>query len=173
MAQAAILTCIPAGKPESVQRILPYLVGVIGRAVIDLSGKKPGDASHTKVIGNVLIVQMIESVAEAHVLAEKTGLAAENLHQVITSVFPGPFAIYSKRMMSGGYYKENPIVAIKMAKGVADHVLGLAEQSGTELAAYKVGKKHLDIVDDHTGSTGDIAGIYGAVRLESGLEFKN
>jgi 3-hydroxyisobutyrate dehydrogenase-like beta-hydroxyacid dehydrogenase len=71
-----------------------------------LGGELPGVASHTKIIGNVLIVQMIESVAEAHVLAEKTGLKAENLHQVITSVFPGPFAIYSARMMSGKYYRE-------------------------------------------------------------------
>lgn len=49
---------------------------------------------------------MVESVAEAHVLAEKTGLNIENIHQVIESVFPGPFAIYSKRMSSGKYYKE-------------------------------------------------------------------
>lgn len=50
---------------------------------------------------------MIESVSEAHVLAEKSHLKAEYLHQVIESVFPGPFAIYSKRMMGGGYYKED------------------------------------------------------------------
>ena len=78
----------------------------IGRSVIDLSGELPGTASHLKVIGNVLIVQMIESVAEAHVLAEKTGMAAKHLHEVITSVFPGPFAIYSKRMSSGAYSHE-------------------------------------------------------------------
>ncbi|KAM3069218.1 hypothetical protein ACMFMG_010735 [Clarireedia jacksonii] len=106
MAAAAILTCLPAGEASSVQRILPYLNGVISKSVIDLSGSPPGTASHLKLIGNVLIVQMIESVSEAHVLAEKTKLKAEYLHQVITSVFPGPFAIYSHRMSSGDYYKK-------------------------------------------------------------------
>lgn len=49
---------------------------------------------------------MIESVASAHVLAEKTGLPANHLHEVIKSVWPGPFVIYSERMSSGSYYRE-------------------------------------------------------------------
>ena len=65
-----------------------------------------------------------------------------------------------------------PIVHIKMARGVASHVLDLAEKSGTELAAYKVGSKHLEAVERCVGENGDISGIYGAVRMESGLKFE-
>jgi hypothetical protein len=32
---------------------------------------------------------------------------------------------------------------------------------------------HLEAVKEHQGKTGDIAGIYGAVRKESGLPFEN
>ena len=71
-----------------------------------MSGEPPGTALHLKLIGNVLIIQMIESVAEAHVLAEKTKLQPTYLDQVIQSVWSGPFAIYSARMMSGDYYKK-------------------------------------------------------------------
>ena len=66
-----------------------------------------------------------------------------------------------------------PIVNIKMARGVASHVLDLAEKSGTELAAYKVGSKHLEAVETCVGENGDISGIYGAVRMESELKFEN
>lgn len=64
------------------------------------------------------------------------------------------------------------MVAIDMAIKVASHVLGLAERSGAELKAYKEGKKHLDMVKENAGPGGDIAGIYGAVRLESGLPYE-
>ncbi|TGO10553.1 hypothetical protein BTUL_0132g00270 [Botrytis tulipae] len=164
MANATILTCLPAGTVSSVYRILPYLNGVIGKSVINLSDTPSGTASHLKLIGNVIIVQMIESVSEAHVLAEKSHLKAEYLYQVIESVFPGLFAIYSKRIMGGGYYKE---------EGVAECVLNLAEKTGTKLKSYEVGKDYLDMVEWAIGEKGDIAGISGAVRLESGLGFEN
>lgn len=60
-----------------------------------------------------------------------------------------------------------------MAKDVASHVLAIAQESGTELTGYKVGTKHLDDVEAHAGRTGDIAGIYGAVRQENGLKYEN
>lgn len=78
----------------------------IGRSIVDLSGQSPGSASHAKIVGTVMVVQMIESVSEAHVLAEKSGLPAESLHKVINAVFGGPFSVYSNRMMSGSYFRE-------------------------------------------------------------------
>ncbi|KAI4140499.1 MAG: hypothetical protein LQ341_003815, partial [Variospora aurantia] len=47
---------------------------------------------------------MIETVAEGLVLAEKSNLGMENLHKFIQAIFPGPFALYSQRMISGDYY---------------------------------------------------------------------
>jgi hypothetical protein len=42
-----------------------------------------------------------------------------------------------------------------------------------ELGAFKVAKKHMETVEKHAGAQGDVAGIYGAVRVESGLNFEN
>lgn len=78
----------------------------IARAVVDLSDEQPGSASHLKLIGNVLIVHMIEAAAEAHVLAAKSGLKNEVLDLAIGTMFPGPLAIYSKKMVTGAYHKE-------------------------------------------------------------------
>lgn len=77
----------------------------MGRGVVDLSGQEPGAASLLKLIGNVFIVNMIETVAETHVFAEKTGLSVENLQKAIGVLFGGPYLIYSQRMASGDYYK--------------------------------------------------------------------
>ena len=48
---------------------------------------------------------MIETVAETHVLAEKSGLSVSNLQKAIAVLFGGPYKIYSDRMASGDYYK--------------------------------------------------------------------
>ncbi|MCJ1397907.1 2' O-ribose methyltransferase [Xylographa trunciseda] len=173
MAAAGVLTCVPAGKVESVAKVKPYLIGVLGRAVIDFGGQEAGNASLLKVIGNVFIVNMIETLSEGHVLAEKTGLGVENLEKFLQVVFPAPYMIYSKRMRSGAYYKAEPIVNIAMAKNVASHVMDLARASGTNLPAYEAACKHMDAVQCHIGKAGDISGIYGALRMESGLAYEN
>ena len=52
---------------------------------------------------------MIETVAEGLVLAEKSELGQENLHKFIEAIFPGPHALYSRRMISGDYYDRNEV----------------------------------------------------------------
>jgi 3-hydroxyisobutyrate dehydrogenase-like beta-hydroxyacid dehydrogenase len=75
----------------------------MGRANIDFSGQPVEKATMLKVIGNTFIGNMVETLAEGHTLAEKSGLGVDNLHQFVETMFPGPYAVYSKRMMSGDY----------------------------------------------------------------------
>lgn len=49
----------------------------------------------------------------------------------------------------------------------------LAEASGTKLRAVELADQHLQDVVKAKGDKGDIAGIYGAVRLEAGLPYEN
>ena len=81
----------------------------IGRAVIDFSDQPHSKASLLKVIGNVFVINMIETVAEGLVLAEKAELGKENLHKFIEALFPGPHALYSRRMISGDYYGRDEV----------------------------------------------------------------
>lgn len=60
-----------------------------------------------------------------------------------------------------------------MAQHLASEILDMAHKSGTSLRAYEAAVKHMDVVHSQTGPNGDIAGIYGAVRLESGLGYEN
>ena len=60
-----------------------------------------------------------------------------------------------------------------LARKDVGHVLELAEKTGTKLKAAEVADQHLKEVKEHMGERGDLAGIYGAVRKESGLKFEN
>jgi 3-hydroxyisobutyrate dehydrogenase-like beta-hydroxyacid dehydrogenase len=174
MADAGQLICVLAGPKEAVDKVKPYTKGVIGKANIDFSGQEVKKALQLKVIGNTFILNMVETLSEGHVLAEKSGLGSDNLHQFIENLFPGPYTAYSMRMLSGDYHKrEEPLFAVDLARKDARHATDLAKAAGTQLKAVEVADAHLAQVKEHMGARGDIASIYGAVRKEGGLKFEN
>lgn len=174
MADNGQLVCVPAGPKESVEKVKPYLQGVIGRATVDLGGEPVGKATLLKVIGNTFIFNIVETLAESHVLAEKSGLGTENLHQFVEAMFPGPYSAYSTRMLSGDYHtRAEPLFAVDLARKDARHAIALAKGAGTQLKDLEIANAHLEQVKKHKGASGDIAGIYGAVRQEAGLKFEN
>jgi len=174
MANNGQLICVLAGTKAAVEKVKPYTKGVIGRAIVDFGGQHVGKATLLKVIGNTLVLNMIESLSEGHVLAEKSGLGPENFHSFIEAMFPGPYAAYSGRIMSGDYYKrEEPLFAVDLARKDARHAATLAKEAGVKLRDIEVVQDHLEAVKKHQGERGDVAGIYGAVRLEAGLKFEN
>jgi 3-hydroxyisobutyrate dehydrogenase-like beta-hydroxyacid dehydrogenase len=174
MADNGQLICVLAGPRESVEKVKPYTKGVMGRAFVDFGGQPAGKATLLKVIGNTFILNMVETLSEGHVLAEKSGLGTDNLHQFIETMFPGPYAAYSTRMLSGDYHKrEEPLFAVDLARKDARHAMALAKAAGTRMKDVEIGDAHLEMVKKHKGEAGDIAGIYGAVRQEAGLKFEN
>ncbi|KAK4231414.1 putative oxidoreductase YfjR [Podospora fimiseda] len=173
MADAGQLIGVLAGPASAVQRARPYFKGVMARAEIDMSDKPYGKALTLKLIGNTFIVNMVEQLAEAHVLAEKSGLGGEALHAWVEEMFPGPYAAYSSRMLSGTYYKRDPLFTVDLARKDAGHALSLAKEAGTRLRNVETADEHLRQLKEHVGEKGDIAGIYGAVRLEAGLKYEN
>lgn len=174
MADNGQLVCVLAGPKDSVEKVKPYTKGVIGRANVDFGGQECGKATTLKIIGNTFILNMVETLSEGHVLAEKTSLGGDNLHQFIETMFPGPYTAYSTRMMSGDYHKrEEPLFAVDLARKDARHAMALAKSVGARMKDVEVADAHLAEVKKERGEKGDIAGIYGAVRQEAGLKFEN
>ncbi|MCJ1313934.1 hypothetical protein MMC25_007614 [Agyrium rufum] len=174
LAEKGGLICVPAGAPESVAKIMPYLVGVVGQSVVDLSGESPGQAALLKIIGNTIILNTMETIAEAHVFAEKSGLGVNPMIKLITTMFPRPpHTIYSGKMTSGDYHAGKAMVEVHKARDLAAHVLSVAKGCNASLKGYEVAVGHLAALEEHAGAHADINGLYGAVRLESGLPFKN
>jgi len=174
MAEGGQLVCVLAGPKSLVEKVKPYCKGVMGRAEIDFSDQAPSKATHLKIIGNTFVLNMVETLSEGHALAEKSGLGSENLHNFIETMFPGPYTAYSGRLMSGDYYKrDEPLFGVDLARKDAKHALSLANACGVKMRDVEVADAHLADVQKAQGSKGDIAGIYGAVRQESGLKYEN
>jgi 3-hydroxyisobutyrate dehydrogenase-like beta-hydroxyacid dehydrogenase len=174
MADAGQLVCVLAGPKEQIDKVRPFCKGVMGRAEVDYSDQPQGNASRMKIIGNTFILQMVESLSEGHVLAEKSGLGTDNLHSFIEAMFPGPYTAYSNRLRSGDYYtREEPAFMARLARKDYGHAKSLAERAGVQMKSLDVAGQHLLDVVDYAGDRGDIAGVYGAVRREAGLEFEN
>lgn len=83
----------------------------IGRAVVDLSGEEPGQASLLKMIGNVILITTMETIAEVYVFAEKTGLGTQQMEKLMGTMFPNPpHTVYSAKMLSGDYCRRDVCV---------------------------------------------------------------
>jgi 3-hydroxyisobutyrate dehydrogenase-like beta-hydroxyacid dehydrogenase len=174
MAEGGQLVCVLAGPKEDVERVIPYCKGVMGRANIDFGGQPAEKATLLKVIGNTFILSMVETISEGQVVAEKTGLGVDILHQFLEVMFPGPYAAYSDRMKSGDYYKrEEPLFAVDLAMKDARHAQALANKAGVRMKNVEIADEYLKVVKEHMGARGDIAGIYGAKRVEAGMKFEN
>jgi 3-hydroxyisobutyrate dehydrogenase-like beta-hydroxyacid dehydrogenase len=88
-AAAAKLFVVAAGKAEDLQTATP-LFGVVSQRVFYL-GEKPSAASLVKLCGNFMILSAIEALGEAMALAEKGGIAKQQLLEVLTgSLFDSP-----------------------------------------------------------------------------------
>lgn len=174
MAQSGQLITVLAGPRAHVDRVRPFCKDVMARAEVDFSDQPAGAATRLKIVGNTFILHMIESLSEGHVLAEKSGLGVDNLHAFIEQMFPGPYTAYSNRLRSGDYYtREYPAFTAKLARKDYRHAKALADSAGVQMKGLDVAGRHLQDVVDYADDKGDIAGIYGAVRRESGLEFEN
>jgi 3-hydroxyisobutyrate dehydrogenase-like beta-hydroxyacid dehydrogenase len=139
-----------------------------------MADKPYGQALKLKVIGNTFVLAMVEQLSEAHVLAEKSGLGTESVHNFVQQLFGGPYGAYSSRMLEGTYHKmEEPLFGVDLARKDARHAKSLASEAGVEMKIVEIADKHLEAVQKRSGSAGDIAGVYGAAREEAGLSYKN
>lgn len=64
------------------------------------------------------------------------------------------------------------IIEVAKARTLTSQILELVLASTTSLKSYKVATDHLAVAEAHAGPQCDIMGIYGAVRVESGLPFE-
>lgn len=132
----------------------------------------------TRMYRNFVTAGMMELVAESHVLAEKTGLGVPAMEDLLGQQY-GPLAhAISQRLSSGAYLPARdtrPWSDLDLA--VKDVGLGIdsAERVGARLGVAEVAMKHLKEAQSYGQKEGrkiDSSGLYGAVRMEGGLEFE-
>jgi 3-hydroxyisobutyrate dehydrogenase-like beta-hydroxyacid dehydrogenase len=96
------------------------------------------------------------------------------MHKHLTIRTAGPYTAYSNRMRSGDYHtRAEPLFAIDLALKDAGHAQALAAKSDAPLAGLDVVQYHLQQVKEIKGEKGDVAGLYGVVRTQAGLDYEN
>ncbi|PTU19419.1 hypothetical protein P175DRAFT_0502959 [Aspergillus ochraceoroseus IBT 24754] len=177
MADAGQMIVVPAGAAEAVARVQPFFEGVTARKTLDLGERGARDvglATTLKLIGNSFILNTVETVAESLVVADKSGLGADKFQEFMHAFLPGPFAKYADRMCSGDYYqREEPLFAVDLARKDVRLAGEIAERAGVTPRSLQVTDGYLQQVKAEKGVKGDIAGVYGAIRKESGLPYDN
>ncbi|KAI0161632.1 6-phosphogluconate dehydrogenase 2 [Hypoxylon sp. FL1284] len=174
-AEAGMLVFVPAGPKSSIERLRPYMKGVMGRAEIPFEDKPPSDALKLKLVGNSFILNTVTMLGEGFTVAEKAGIGAEPVQQVVDALIGGVYSIYADRMIKGTYWKmEQPLFSANNARKDAGHAMNLAKSVGAEMKTVEVADEYLKGVAEHAGGDkGDIAGVYGCVRKKAGLKYEN
>ena len=174
MADAGQLISVPAGPATCLARLEPYMVGVMARQSIPFADQVPAQALRLKLVGNAFVLNLVSALAETHVAAEKTGIPPAVMHAWFAAMYPGLVEKYSARMVEGDYWKrEEPLMGVDWARKDARHARELAERSGARLKGVQVADDYMKGVQEVMGSKGDLAGLFGAVRMQAGLEFEN
>ncbi|KAI5460377.1 NAD binding domain of 6-phosphogluconate dehydrogenase-domain-containing protein [Mariannaea sp. PMI_226] len=171
------LLWIVAGPDDAVELISPFLVGVMGRGVIRV-GQDVRQSSMMKTTGNFITAGMMELVAEAHVLAEKTGLGSQNLEALIEQQY-GPLALsMSKRLTTGAYMPargERPWSDLNLALKDVGHGITCAQQAGVKLEVAEIALGHLKEASEFSKAEErplDSSSMYGVLRTKAGLSFQ-
>lgn len=165
-----------AGPFEALETVTPYL-SAMGRKVLRI-GPDPPQALLLKTTSNFLMAGLMELVAEAHVLAEKTGLGSAPLEELLKENFGPVIYTDSIRMTTGVYAPPKgakPWSEVGLAIKDVGHGIEMAKECGFRLPAGELALRHLEeakVWGHREGRTLDSTGIYGIVREEAGLDFE-
>ncbi|KAF7587033.1 hypothetical protein BBP40_007829 [Aspergillus hancockii] len=83
MAEAGQVICVLDDPQGAVERVKPYTTGVIAKSFMDFSNQAPSKVSPLKILGNMFVISIFEAIAEGLVVAEKSGLGTDSLHQFL------------------------------------------------------------------------------------------
>lgn len=132
-----------------------------------------------KTTGNYLTAGMMFLLSEAHVFAEKAGLPAEILHELVEQNLGTYAGGVSERLMSGAYCPgvgEAPRSGLELGIKDVGHGVSCAKEKGVRL---RVGEMYLDAATEakdwgnERGRKLDSSSVFGVVRRRGGLEFEN
>ena len=113
-AAARKLWICQSGNDDAKTRVKPIL-DVLGQGVFDF-GQAVGAANVVKLAGNFLLTAAIESMAEAAALAEKNGIpAAQILNMLTASLFNCPiYQGYAKRLIDADFEKAGFVLPLAL-----------------------------------------------------------
>ncbi|KAJ4986908.1 hypothetical protein SVAN01_07586 [Stagonosporopsis vannaccii] len=178
VAQAGQLLVATAGNSDALAAIDSLLQGVIARGVLRV-GDNPAQALLLKTTSNMLTAGMTYLIAEAHTLAEKTGLPSAILESLIEQNL-GAYAHGVSRRLTGGAYlpaqRQAPQSSLELGIKDVQHGVDLARSAGMKLdvaESYVGAAREAKKWSEERERTLDSSGVFGIVRERAGLPFEN
>jgi len=167
-AAARKLHVMAAGAEQDVQKVLPALRD-IGQTA-NVVGPEPWQANLVKLIGNLMLVSMVETLGEACAMAEKSGLAPARLVELLTGTLfdAGPYKVYgaaiaAKRFQPAGF-------ALPLAQKDVRLMLAASEEAGVPLPmASMVRDRFLVARARGADASHDLASLAAVAFAEAGL----
>ncbi|KIY52016.1 NAD(P)-binding protein [Fistulina hepatica ATCC 64428] len=146
VADAAQLVIVMAGDYHSKKVVAHQVVPAMGRKVIDVGGNVV-KAPTLKLVGNSMILGVIEIMAESFTLAEKSGLDTDTVLGVVNELFPNtPYvhaaAGYAERMC---HDKFDGSQGFSIEGGIKDATLirKLTTEHNSPMPALDIAHQHL------------------------------
>ncbi|KAF2496429.1 hypothetical protein BU16DRAFT_526907 [Lophium mytilinum] len=178
LAESGQLLLALAGPPAARAAVKPYLAGVMARGIIEI-GDDASKATMLKTTGNFIIAGLMEVIAEAHVLAEKSGLGSTVLEALIKENFGALAYSDSQRMTTGVYIPgvgQQPFSGLDLALKDVGHGISCARDVGVKLEVGEVVIGHLERAKKFSEEKGnralDSSSLYGVVRQDAEMEFE-
>lgn len=174
--QGRLLMAI-AGPPSAIDIVKPYLEASLARSVITV-GNDPIQATLLKTTGNFITAAFAETISEAHVFAEKTGLSPDILDDMIKQNYGEYAHSISQKLVTGVYLPlkgERPRSDLTLAIKDVRHGIEAAKEVDMTLDVAEVTLGHLFQAKrwgEKEGRALDSSAVYGVVRMESGLDFE-
>ena len=139
-AAAARLVVVAAGPDEAVERVRP-LLEAIGRKLFVI-GSEPYSANTVKLAGNFLIASMLETLSEAFILTQKSGVEPAKFLEVLNgSLFQSPiYENYGKIIMAQKF--SPPGFALRLGLKDVRLVLAAGDEAAVPMPVASVIRDH-------------------------------
>ena len=154
------LSIMIGGKPDAVARAMP-IFQVLGKTIVHVGPSGAGQV--TKACNQLVVAATIEAVAEALLLAERSGVDPGKVREALLGGFAGSkiLEVHGQRMLDRAF---DPGFRIRLHRKDARIVENAARTTGTPIPSFAVVAAQLQrALDDGDGEL-DHSGLY--VELE-------
>ena len=141
-AQDGQLIVVAAGPRDAIEKHRDVFAALGPR--LEIVGEDPPMAATMKILGNFLIVSVIESLAEMLALARRAGLDPQKVLDFFTStLFPVPiYKNYGRLILEGK--NEPPGFTVRLGLKDVGLVLAAAQERGVEMPLAEVARNRLE-----------------------------
>jgi 2-hydroxy-3-oxopropionate reductase len=154
------LSIMVGGEPAAFERARP-LFEAMGANVVHVGPSGAGQVA--KACNQLVVAATIEAVAEALLLAERSGVDAANVREALLGGFAGSriLEVHGQRMLDRAF---EPGFRARLHRKDARIVLEAAVTTGTPIPSFEVVAAQLDrLVEDLDGGELDHAALYAAL----------